>query len=202
MTDFEYDVLERKRLAGQARHRKRGSKSKKCPLSTDRMTEKQWKERCGPVQTYNLKKPMAMSDFKQMPEDLQKKYLEYVMETYGANATDLAFLLHAHPVTVRRLCTELGVVLRKGARMNGQQRAAFEEFSRGDSIPVESEPVEVPSVDEPSSGRPMVMSEFAVEFTGEFSPETVYNSLATLVQRGTNVKLSVRCEFLPGNLNQ
>lgn len=47
MNDFDYEVMQRKRLARQAFHRKSGSKSKKCPMSTDHMTRKQWLERCG-----------------------------------------------------------------------------------------------------------------------------------------------------------
>lgn len=40
MNDFEFDCLQKKRLAQQAKYRKRGSKSKKCPMSTDHMTKK------------------------------------------------------------------------------------------------------------------------------------------------------------------
>ena len=44
MSDFEYDCWQRKRIAQQAKYRKCGSKSKKCSMSTDHMTQKQWKE--------------------------------------------------------------------------------------------------------------------------------------------------------------
>lgn len=47
MNDFEFDCLQKKRLAQQAKYRKRGSKSKKCPMSTDHMTKKQWIEKDG-----------------------------------------------------------------------------------------------------------------------------------------------------------
>lgn len=42
MNDFDFDCLQKKRLAQQAKYRKRGSKSKKCTMSTDYMTTKQW----------------------------------------------------------------------------------------------------------------------------------------------------------------
>ena len=71
MNDFDYEVLQKKRLARQAFHKKGGSKSRKCPMSTDRMTRKQWIERCGEVVTYELGKPMGWEAFKQMPVALQ-----------------------------------------------------------------------------------------------------------------------------------
>lgn len=50
MNDFDYEVLQKKRLARQAFHKKGESKSRKCPMSTDRMTRKQWIEkRVSPV---------------------------------------------------------------------------------------------------------------------------------------------------------
>lgn len=54
MNDFDYDCLQKKRLARQARYRKCGSKSRKCPLPTDNMTQEEWKERCGEVLTIKL----------------------------------------------------------------------------------------------------------------------------------------------------
>lgn len=39
MSDFEYDCWQRKRIAQQAKYRKCGSKSKKCSMSTDHMTQ-------------------------------------------------------------------------------------------------------------------------------------------------------------------
>lgn len=60
---FNDDVREKKKLANQARYRKRGSKSKKCNLSSDRLTHKQWLERCGKTVTYNFRKPILWQDF-------------------------------------------------------------------------------------------------------------------------------------------
>lgn len=64
MNDFEYEIMQMKRLARQAQYRKRGSKSKKCPMSTDRMTRRQWEKRCGEVVKYQLGIPIAWKEFK------------------------------------------------------------------------------------------------------------------------------------------
>lgn len=54
MDDFTYDCWQKKQLAQQARHRKRGSKSRKCSLPSDSLTKKQWKERNGKTLSINL----------------------------------------------------------------------------------------------------------------------------------------------------
>lgn len=90
MKDFDYEVLQRKRLASQARYRKNGSKSKKCSLPSDGMSHKQWKERNGEVMEYNLSKPMSWKAFTKMPLDLQRKYLENLRDKYEVTATAVA----------------------------------------------------------------------------------------------------------------
>ena len=47
MNDFEFDCLQKKRLAQQAKYRKRGSKSKKCPMSTDLSPSRQNRQEKG-----------------------------------------------------------------------------------------------------------------------------------------------------------
>ena len=41
MRDFDYEVLQRKRIAQQAKHKKKGSKTCKCSLPSDYLTAKQ-----------------------------------------------------------------------------------------------------------------------------------------------------------------
>ena len=38
MNDFDYDALQKKRIAAGARHMKRGSRSKRCSLPSDNLT--------------------------------------------------------------------------------------------------------------------------------------------------------------------
>ena len=89
MNDFEYDCLQRKRLASQAKYRKRGSKSKKCTLPSDRLTNKQWKERCGPVVSFNFNKPIEWDRFKKLPVAVQSEYITNLQKRFGATAVDL-----------------------------------------------------------------------------------------------------------------
>ena len=85
MHDFDYDAMQKKRIARGASHMKRGSKSKKCTLPSDYLTAAQKRRLNGPVSTYKLDEPMNWESFKAMPEDLQKKYILGLQENYGAN---------------------------------------------------------------------------------------------------------------------
>ena len=79
MNDFEFDCMQKKRLAHQAKYRKRGSKSKKCPMSTDHMTAKQWKERCGKIVTVKMDSPVSWASFKELSKSTQEEYIKNLM---------------------------------------------------------------------------------------------------------------------------
>lgn len=47
MNDFDYDIVQKKRLVASARKQKCGSKSKKCSLPSDNLTAAQLKAKNG-----------------------------------------------------------------------------------------------------------------------------------------------------------
>ena len=110
MNDFDYDALQKKRIAAGARHMRRGSRSKRCFLPSDNLTPAQLKRRNGPVSTYKLDAPMRWDDFKAMPVDLQKQYLTYLVETYGATNEMLGDMFYVHPTYVGAVKKALGVI--------------------------------------------------------------------------------------------
>lgn len=128
MNDFEFDCLQKKRLAQQAKYRKRGSKSKKCPMSTDHMTKKQWIERCGKIVTIKMDSPVSWASFKELSKQTQEEYLKNLMEKYHINASSLAEMFHITPITVRRhIATQgLAVSFPVGHSMNAEDRRAWE----------------------------------------------------------------------------
>lgn len=99
MNDFDYEVMQKKRIAHGAAHMKRGSKSKKCSLPSDNMTPAQWKRRNGPVSTYSLNQPMSWEQFKKLPLDIQQAYIDALQSRFGVSAArisqDLFGLSHA-----------------------------------------------------------------------------------------------------------
>lgn len=135
MTDFDFDVMERKRVAHSAKYRKYGSKSKRCPLSTDHMSNKQWKERCGEVITYPMNKPMRWSEFKNMPFDLQHEYIFRLIEKYNVNYTSLAEMFGVISVTVSNYfkTNGFGVSFGCGSKMSAAERDLWHRFLNGET---------------------------------------------------------------------
>ena len=123
MNDFDYDALQKKRIAAGARHMRRGSRSKRCFLPSDNLTPAQLKRRNGPVSTYKLDAPMRWDDFKEMPADLQKQYLTYLVETYGATNEMLGDMFYVHPTYVGAMKKALGVVSHNPHRVLGEKKA-------------------------------------------------------------------------------
>lgn len=128
MNDFDYDALQKKRIAAGARHMKRGSRSKRCSLPSDNLTPAQLKRRNGPVSTYKLDAPMRWDDFKAMPVDLQKQYLTNLVETYGATNEMLGDMFYVHPTHVGAVKKALGVVSHNPHRLIGEKKAIRDQM--------------------------------------------------------------------------
>ena len=109
MHDFDYDAMQKKRIARGASHMKRGSKSKKCTLPSDYLTDAQKRRLNGPVSTYKLDERMSWESFKAMPEDLQKKYILNLQETYQANNGMLGKMFGVTGVSVCKMRHALGI---------------------------------------------------------------------------------------------
>lgn len=207
---FSDDVREKKRLARQARYRKCGSKSRKCNLSSDRLTKKQWLERCGRTVTYNFKKPILWQDFCELPIHIQKEYLLNLIGEYQTTASDLAKMFGITPKTVTKHCEheEIGIRFSPGKRMSKEKRRAFEEFCEG-VTPHQEEVVAAKKEPEPEGAKTiidldnatqspdMVMTEFTLSFSGSFNREMICNSLASMLSKGTLVKLDIKCLVMP-----
>ena len=128
MNDFDYDVLQKKRIAAGSRHMRRGSRSKRCFLPSDNLTPAQLKRRNGPVSTYKLDAPMRWDDFKAMPVDLQKRYLTNLVETYGATNEMLGDMFYVHPTRVGTVKKDLGVVSHNPHRLIGEKKAIRDQM--------------------------------------------------------------------------
>ena len=181
MNDFEFDCLQKKRLAQQAKYRKRGSKSKKCPMSTDHMTKKQWIERCGKIVTIKMDSPVSWASFKELSKQTQEEYLKNLMEKYHINASSLAEMFHITPITVRRhIATQgLAVSFPVGHSMNAEDRRAWELFLSGDAVEQSENKVSAEN-EETCDEEPMSMCSFSLRFSGKIDVSMISNSLIRL----------------------
>ena len=198
MNDFEFDCLQKKRLAQQAKYRKRGSKSKKCPMSTDHMTKKQWIERCGKIVTIKMDSPVSWASFKELSKQTQEEYLKNLMEKYHINASSLAEMFHITPITVRRhIATQgLAVSFPVGHSMNAEDRRAWELFLSGDAVEQSENEVSAEN-EETCDEEPMSMCSFSLRFSGKIDVSMISNSLIRILGDHSVGEIEVTCNLEP-----
>ena len=154
MHDFDYDAMQKKRIARGASHMKCGSKSKKCTLPSDYLTDAQKRRLNGPVSTYKLDEPMSWESFKAMPEDLQKKYILGLQENYGANDEMIGKMFKKSDTIALRLRNTLNIKPLGKCKLNRKEKeirdAKWDAFCNGvvGGKPGEPEKVENNEVEE------------------------------------------------------
>ena len=80
---FDETVRERRALVASARRRIGGGRSRRCTLPSDGLSRTQRGRLNGPVRTYALSRPMSWEQFREMPADLQQRYLSRLRERFG-----------------------------------------------------------------------------------------------------------------------
>lgn len=205
MTEFDYDCYRKKNVAHSAARRKGGSKSKKCSLPSDRMTQKQWNERCGQVMSYSIGKPMAWAEFSKLPKDLKEEYMNNLIEKYNANARTMAEVFGVSVATVFRIVKneDLSVTFLKGKHPSGEKYEAFRRFMEGNAS-VEEDVVnnDVETFEEVSESinptdevQKTKLDSFTMNFSGEINVDMVANSLRYILSGARNAKIQIVCEL-------
>lgn len=209
---FNDEVRKKKRLSYQAKRRVKGSKSKKCSLSSDNLTHKQWVERCGKIMTYSLEKPMEWREFCRLPTRVQKEYLLNLIAKYHVTASDLARMFGVTPATVSKKCKEeeIGISFSPGKRMSKKERTEFERFllvndrdedCRNRDNETQEDCSQQEECIEKENGT-MLLSNFNLSFSGGFDPTTLGNSLTYMIPYGQQVELTIQCKFLSEGNNE
>lgn len=174
-------------------------------LPSDRMTNKQWKERCGDVFVCQTNSPMKWGEFKSLPPTMQKEYLSLLQERYNANATSFAEMFGIRPLTVRRFiaANDLGISFPVGRSMSKQQRSEWECFlgatpededvSSAETESLEVEPIEQAPVRKPV--LPTKMSRFSISFQGALDVQHIANSLQTILGDNSVGNIEIVCEL-------
>lgn len=204
MSAFTQDVVQRKDLARQSRHRKNGSKSKKCSLPSDKITQKQWKDRCGELMVYKLGEPMSWERFKAMPLTHQTEYIVGLQEKYGATCRVLSDMFDITPSTLHKHVKNNGldVNFRRGTNMTYEQHTAWKLFLDGacasDNVQTDSQDVCCESKncvepDKKPNDRSMVMDAVTLVFSGKVDVDMIANSLRNIV--GDSEDGTVKIEY-------
>lgn len=202
MNDFDYDVFQKKRIASGSRYVRRGSRSKRCSLPHDHITEKQWKEMNGEMETFSMKRPMAWSSFKSMSPDLQVEYLQYLITEFNATQGEIADMFDVSRAT---LCKHVknyasSVKFDMSRRMSKKNQEDWLFFLTGETpneekeMSTEAEPCapEIQVVNEIANDKKqMLLREFTLHFSGHPDVETIRNSLKLMLSGSEEVDIHI-----------
>lgn len=212
MTDFDFEVKEKKDVARSAKYKVNGSKSRKCTLPTDYMTPSQIKKMNGETITYNINKPMTLKEFKRVPPDVGREYIMRLVDIYGVNFTSLAQMFGCCKKTCASLLSAkpYGISFSRGSAMSKGKREAWSAFldagkSDGKAQTEEEQPQpeapveqndpteECPAGEKEVKPAAMKMNRFSLNFSGRLSVDAIANSLRLILGDGMDGRLSVEC---------
>lgn len=187
-------------MTAAARHRKNGSKSKKCCLPSDGMTAAQWKKRNGEVMSYNLNKPMSYEAFKDLPEDAKRTYLKHLCEVHGASVGGLAEMFGVSRSTIGSIVSGLGIKFSAGMVTNERKRkwaeflAPNEDVSSALSSEDKEEDADLPKHNmEEDEQRAMQMDRLSMSFIGVVDISTIANSLRKVFGDSVSGHVEISC---------
>lgn len=217
MTEFEFDCLQRKRLANQAKYKKNGSKSKMCSLPSDNLTAAQRRKLNGEVKVYmtNYDQPISWKFFKSLSIEDQRGYLKNISDNFKVRGTDVAALfgVSATVFSDYNKKNALGFEIHRGGAVSASERNRFyRHFSfvpdepaseQKLSVAARSVPDEVlESIPNPVSVthaevfKPIfIPTESVLRFSGEFHAESLYNAFKALIPDGVcvDMEISYKC---------
>lgn len=216
MNDFDFDALQKKRIAGNARHMKNGSKSRRCSLPSDHMTHAQWKRRNGPVYTVSLNQPMSWDAFKCLTLDLQQAYIDAVQNRFGVPISRMSTdLFDMSSSNLRLHCARMGLKFdgMKGKTLTGSDLELWDNWCKGitttekceDSHESDVEKCEEdPEIEEIVEGfkewsenllteaePDFGLDELSAVFSGEFDPERFLRFMTQLPMPDGRVRIKV-----------
>lgn len=194
-----------KGCSASAKHRKNGSKSKKCSLPSDNMTQAQWKKRNGAVMEYRIDRPLKYEEFKRLPTDLRRKYIETLRSEHGASLTGIAEMLGVSTTTVyNRITRDLGITFgcgvptaeerSKWSAFVGRSNEPTEETEQEPNEPEQESPGEAESSAERQSAT-MQMSSASISFVGIIDVNAIANSIRLILgDRATEAVVRINIE--------
>lgn len=212
MGNFDFECKQKKRLAQQAKHRKCGSKSKKCNLSTDHMTNKQWRERCGETVSINMNKPISWEKFKKLSKTVQEEYLNGLIDRFGINASILGAMFGVHGQTVRNYVAVngLNVKFNRHGKPSYVSTVMWKDFldenaaedamlaalaEAAQEEPETSEDAEVDSEVQEERTNKMTVKRYSLCFKGKLDITSISNSLLHIMGNDAEGEIEIVCNL-------
>lgn len=183
MTDeayiFKQDVRE-KAITARSSHKIGSSRRRKCSFSTDRMTRKEWEKMNGPIYRITPGEPMPWEAFKALPDTLQKKYVECILEKYKVGPNAIARMFKISGAYCGNYLRGLGFSF-SGHTTPSETARFLQDYGQTEELAPE------PAADKKNTG----VERLSLTFSGGFSPEEIAARLAGFFELGQAVTVTV-----------
>ena len=140
MNDIEFELnKENREKKNIGRNSKYMNRTGKGPIRfpSDYLSNKEKKKLNGPVISYDMGRPMTYANFRSMPQDLQKNYLDGIIEKFKPTIKNLSELFGISESTMYSRIKMLGVTPAgtKGVRNTDFNEKAWDEWIADGKIP-------------------------------------------------------------------
>lgn len=165
MNDFEYDCLEKKRIARSAKNHVNARRGK-CKLPHEYKTAKELRAMNGEVKTYNIREPLVKSQFLALPTDLAKEYLLWLQSEFKATDGQIGEMLGLSPAGAALYRKQLGITSLGRGNQNRRNEAQIKKWESFLHPEVATEF---------ATGTPKVATKFATEVTDKVTDKVTEN---------------------------
>ena len=153
MNDEKYvfitDCADKKRTArGIHNKRTHNGKGGKVLFPSDYLTRKEREAMNGEVKTYVLNRPMRWKEFKMLPDDVRREYIENLQKRFDVQQKDLAAMFGVSVQTVGLETKKLGIKFPHRGGWANTNNGGFRAFCAEEP---KADPVEAPTETKPSA---------------------------------------------------
>ena len=173
---FFEDVKEKAITARSSKKRPRRSG---CHLP--QYTAKEMREMSGPTYTINLKRRITYTEFKALPESLQKDYVQNIVDKYGVGPSALAELMGANAGAVGVYLSKRGFSFKRGFQPKKEDLERFrEDYGISANAPT----------------KKITLENFSFCFSGAFNAASFVKQIKAFVPEGQLLRVSVAVEVV------
>ena len=180
MKDEKYVFFEDvKEKAITARSSKKRPRRSGCRLP--QYTAKEMREMSGPTYTINLKRRISYTEFKALPESLQKDYVQNIVDKYGVGPSALAELMGANAGAVGVYLSKRGFSFKRGFQPKKEDLERFrEDYGISTNAPT----------------KKITLENFSFCFSGAFNAASFVKQIKAFVPEGQRLRVSVAVEVV------
>ena len=125
MSDAEYlfreSIKEKKGMVNGARHTSGKTRKNGTPKDLD-VSAKEYKKKCGKVQKFSINMPMTLEEFKALPEDLQKEYLDRLLNVFHMSRDIVSKMFGCSYSTV------VNVIKKSGVKYSSSKSTRYKKY--------------------------------------------------------------------------